>query len=249
MTHTTPRDVVDTLTADPRLADGDDERFTGYGAMGVPYADGHYLALRDMLATSIGPAYRTLWHRTPAGRWTIFTNTDPDLSCPRYFGAATATERVPAIDTAWLDDWTLQVTMGDRFSWRMELEPSLATRMMTSMAAAMPESAWNNDAVLGAMGPMAGGFLGLGRTRLRGIAPNGHAFKAAPLHVWRVVGGEARLDGVRFGEPGPLPHQDALGDFWLPQRGLFFAGRARFSVAATPRATDDSIAERTSGSR
>jgi Arc/MetJ family transcription regulator len=39
---------------DPRLVDGDDERFTGYDAMGVPDADGHYLALRDMLATSIG---------------------------------------------------------------------------------------------------------------------------------------------------------------------------------------------------
>lgn len=237
MSNTTPRDVVDTLSADPRLVDGDDERFTGYGAMGVPYADGHYLALRDMLATSIGPAYRTLWCRTPAGRWTIFTTTTPELSCPRYFGAATATEQVPAIDAAWLDDWTLQVSMADRFSWRIVLADSLATRLMTSMAGAMPDSAWNNDAVLGAMGPMAGGFLGTGRTRPRGIAPNGQSFKATPLHIWRVVGGQAQLDGVQFGELGPLPQQDALGDFWMPQRGLFFAGRARFSGPATHAAT------------
>ena len=234
--NTTPRHVADAMASNPALVDGDDERFTGYGAMGVPFADGHCLALRNMLATSIGPAYRTLWHRTPAGRWTIFTNTTGDLSCPRYFGAATQTEPVPAIDLTWQDDWTLQVSMGDRLTWRIILEDDLATRMMTSMAGAMPDSAWNQDVVLGAMGPMAGGFLGLGRTRLHGTTPNGQSFKAAPLHVWRVVGGQASLDGVSLGELGPLPHQDALGDFWLPQRGLFFAGRARFSVLP-PRST------------
>jgi hypothetical protein len=249
MKNTTPRELVNTMAINPRLVDGDDERFTGYGAMGVPYADGHYLALRDMLATSIGPAYRTLWHRTPAGRWTIFTNTAPDLSCPRYFGAATATEQVPAIDTAWLDDWTLQVSMGDRFSWRIVLGASPATRMMTSMAQAMPDTAWDSDAVLGAMGPMAGGFLGIGRTRLRGVTPNGQSFKAAPLQVWRVVGGQAWLDGVQLGELGPLPEQDALGDFWLPQRGLFFAGRARFSAGTTNRRSEQSTAGSRSGSR
>lgn len=249
MTQTTPREIVDTMTLKPRLDEGDDERFTGYGAMGVPYADGHYLALRDMVATSIGPAYRTLWHRTPVGRWTIFTTTTPELSCPRYFGAATATEQVPAIDTAWLDDWTLQVSMGDRFSWRLVLGASPATRMMTSLAAMMPDSAWNNDAVLGAMGPMAGAFLGIGRTRLHGMTPNGQSFKAAPLQVWRVVGGPAWLDGVQLGELGPLPQQDALGDFWLPQRGLFFAGRARFSTLTTNRRTGRSTVASTSGNR
>jgi hypothetical protein len=30
--------------------------------------------------------------------------------------------------------------------------------------------------------------------------------------------------------PGPLPHQDRLGDFWLPQRGLFAVGTARFDT-------------------
>ncbi len=71
---TTPRRAVSTLAQAPWLARGSDERFTGYGAMGVPYSGGHYLAFRDMLASSFGKPYRAIWHRDPQGRWTIFTN-------------------------------------------------------------------------------------------------------------------------------------------------------------------------------
>ena len=53
---TTPQQAVEAVQARPSLCDGDDERFTGYGVMGMPFAGGHYLALRDMVATSIGPA-------------------------------------------------------------------------------------------------------------------------------------------------------------------------------------------------
>ena len=67
MTTTTPRQAVEALQDQPRLPDGDDERFTGYGVMGMPFASGHYLALRDMVATSVGPAYRAIWHRDPDG--------------------------------------------------------------------------------------------------------------------------------------------------------------------------------------
>ena len=107
---------------------------------------------------------------------------------------------------------------------------------MTMMSGATPPPAWNSTAVLGAMGPMAGGLLHAGRIRLRGRTPNGPGFKVAPLRVWRVVGGHATMDGLDLGALGPLAEQAHLGDFWLPQRGLFFAGRARFTVAA--RAND-----------
>lgn len=237
--NTTPRAAVATLTADPRLFDGIDERFTGYGVMGLPYASGHYLALRVFLATSIGPAYRTVWHRTPQGRWEIFTMTAPELSCPRYFGSEAPGERVPAIEVSWPEEGALQVTMGERLSWRVELASTPATRMMTSMGGAMPDGAWKSNAVLGPMGPMAAMFLGTGRTRLKGVTPNGPSYKAAPQQVWRVVGGRAVLDGEDLGDPRPLPDQTHLGDFWLPQRGIFFVGRASFTPVnegATARA-------------
>ena len=226
----TPRQAVSTIEMNPRLARGSDERFTGYGAMGVPYSGGHYLALRDMLASSLGKPYRAIWHRDPAGRWTIFTTTDPDASCPRYFGSVTAVVQVPAIEVTWTDDWAMDVTMGARLSWRLRLGATPATQAMTSMGGATPQWAWNSDAVLGPMGSMAGGFLHSGRIRLHGRTPNGQVFKAAPLRVWRVVGGHAVLDDADLGALGPLREQTRLGDFWLPQRGLFFAGQARFTA-------------------
>lgn len=103
--------------------------------------------------------------------------------------------------------------------------------MMTTMAGAMTQAAWNNDTILAAMGPMAKAVLGTGRMRLHGLTPNGPAFKAAPLQVWRVVGGHARLDGEDLGEIAPLAKQEMLADFWLPQVGVFFVGRASFTPA------------------
>ncbi len=232
---TTPRQTVSALETTRRLVPGPGERFTGYGVMGVPFASGHYLSLRDMVATSVGPAYRAVWHRDPARRWSIFTTVDPALSCPRYFGSAAAVvEQVPSIDVTWRDEWTLDVTMGTRLTWRLELGASTATRMMTSMGGATPDWAWDSDAVLAPMGPLAGGVLRSGRIRLHGRTPNGPRFKAAPLQVWRVRGGRAALDGVDLGPLGALAEQTALADFWLPQRGLFFSGRIRFTPAVGP---------------
>ncbi|MDJ0313564.1 hypothetical protein [Arthrobacter sp. H35-D1] len=229
---TTPRQSVTAAAAGPRLVQGADERFTGYGVMGVPYASGHYLVLRDMLASSLGTACRSIWHRDPTGRWTTFTTADPAVSCPRYFGSVAEVEQVPSIVVSWRDDWRVHATMGTRLSWRLALKATSATRAMTTMGAVMPQRAWNSDAVLGSMGPMAGGVLRSGRVRLHGRTPNGQGFKAAPLQVWRVIDGDAELDGTSLGALGPLAEQSRLGDFWLPQRGLFFVGQARFTASA-----------------
>ena len=229
MTTTTARQAVEALVARPRLAQGDDERFTGYGVMGMPFASGHYLALRDMVASSVGPAYRTIWHRDPQGSWTIHTTTEPGLSCPRYFGAATAIAPASRIDVSWRNDHALEVQLDDELSWRIDLGSTPATRVMTAMGGALPEAGWNSGPVLAAMAPMARAMLRTGRIRLRGVTPNGPLFKAAPLQIWRVVGGSASYLGEDLGEPGPLDEQVRLGDFWLPQRGVFFVGRARFT--------------------
>lgn len=54
------------------LPDGDDERVVGFGVMGLPFTSGHYLAYRDFPETSFSPAYKSVWHRTPAGVWTFY---------------------------------------------------------------------------------------------------------------------------------------------------------------------------------
>lgn len=226
---TTPRQAVQAVLEQPRLPEGDDERFTGYGVMGMPFGSGHYLALRDMVASSVGPAYRAIWHRDPGGHWTIHTTGAPELTCPRYFDSVTGTAHAPSIDVSWPDEHTLEVTMGQTLHWRIELAPTAATRTMTAMGGLLPDAGWNSDAVLGAMGPMARTMLHTGRIRLRGATPNGQHYKAAPLKIWRVVGASATYCGEDLGDPAPLDTQAHLGDFWLPQRGVFFVGRARFT--------------------
>ena len=233
MTTTTPRQAVEALQAQPRLPEGDDERFIGYGVMGVPFASGHYLALRDFVATSVGPAYRAIWHRDPQGRWTIHTTGAPELTCPRYFGSVTATAEVPGIDVSWRDDHTLDVRLGDELRWRIVLAATSATRMMTAMGGILPDAGWNSPVVLAAMGPMARMMLRNGRICLQGATPNGPRFKAAPLRVWRLADTAASFRGEDLGDPAPLKRQARLGDFWLPQRGVFFVGRSRFTPPAS----------------
>ena len=119
--------------------------------------------------------------------------------------------------------------LGDDLRWRIELGATPATRVMTGMGGALPEAGWNSNGVLAAMGRMARPMLRTGRIRLRGTTPNGPRFKAAPLKVWRVVGGAASWRGEDLGGQAPLDTQAHLGDFWLPQRGVFFVGHARFT--------------------
>ena len=72
-----PRNVVQRLESAGRLPDGDDERFSGYGVMAVPFSTGHLLAMRHFHASSIGPGYTSIWHWSPEGRWTFYTSIDP----------------------------------------------------------------------------------------------------------------------------------------------------------------------------
>lgn len=78
------------------------------------------------------------------------------------------------------------------------------------------------------MGPMAGMALRAGRVGVAGVAPNGQRFIANPLKVWLVAHTAASLSGSDFGPVGELDQQVALGDFWIPQRGVFAIGRAFF---------------------
>ena len=223
------------MTENPLLPAGTGERFVGYGVMGMAFAGGHWLALRVMTATSIGPAYRAVWHRDPSGRWTIFTTIEPALSCPRYFGGEADSRRVRRIEVEWPGSDRLRVRIGDRLEWEVALGRTPATRLMSRMGRAMPESAWRSDALLGAMGPMAGATLRAGRVRLRGGTPNGQHFRAAPVRVWQASAGRAAFDGVDLGPPARLESQARLADFWLPQRGIFYAGHVQFQVRAEQR--------------
>lgn len=49
--------IIQQLETNARLPNEKNERFKGYGVMGLPFRSNHLLALRRFPKTSIGPAY------------------------------------------------------------------------------------------------------------------------------------------------------------------------------------------------
>lgn len=229
-TTSTPQAASVQVTGHPRLPEGDDERFTGFGVLGLTFRGGDCLALRVMTRTSIGPAYRAVWHRAPDGAWHMFTTTDPVHSCPRYFSSAATFERVPEIDLSWTDPARLRVRIAGVLDWDVRLRATPATRTMSALGSALPTAARRSDPLLRAMGPMARPMLRTGRMRMAGAAPNRQRFQVVPTRIWRVAASTASIHGRDLGPIGALSRQSRLGDFWMPQHGLFYVGDARFSA-------------------
>ncbi|MEQ6896396.1 hypothetical protein [Microbacterium sp. KR10-403] len=213
----------------PQLPPGDQERFVGWGVMGLPFRSGWCLALRCWAATTIGPPYRAVYVRAPSGQWTIQTTAPPDQSCPRYLSSAAAEIPAPQrIDAQWLDAETIHVGIAGELEWTITLGDRPATRLMRAMAAVVPDRMWADNGFLAGMGAAAGLMLRAGRVRLRGLAPNGQWFQAVPSLVWPISDAQATWHGTELGRIGPLRPQTHLGDIWLPQRGLFYVGTATF---------------------
>ena len=230
------RRMVEDGEKDARVPDGDEERFAGYGVMAAPFLSGDLLAMRRFGASSLGAGYTSVWHRAPDGRWTFWSDRPPLSACPRYFGSAIHT----AVETELMVDWdsptSFRVAIPSvNLQWSLHLRATAATRTLNAIAGLMPQRWWRKPAVLRAMEAMAGRFLRAGKLGLQGKAPNGQQFIANPTRVWIIDRTDATLDGEAFGKPGPLPIQVQLGDFWLPQRGLFAIGRAFFEPADPQR--------------
>jgi hypothetical protein len=85
-----PKALVDRLEQGAVLPSGNEERFAGYGVMGVPFTSGDLLAMRRSPASSLGESYTSVWHRAPQGRWTFYLDVSPQLACPAISGAPLA---------------------------------------------------------------------------------------------------------------------------------------------------------------
>jgi hypothetical protein len=239
-----PRELVAQIEVHPSLPGGSEERFAGYGVMGLPFSSGHLLALRRFAASSVGPGYRSVWHRDPEGRWTFFQDVPPEQGCARYFGAAVGDVPSAKIDIDWDGPAQFSVTVTDgsrRLDWSVRLTSSGITRVMNAVGSRLPEAVWRRRLFLAAMGVVAGPMLRAGKVRLAGRAPNGQRFVANPLLIWFVADSEATLDGVNLGAIGPSPTPGRLGDFWVPQRGVFAIGRAFFEAAKADNADTGSV--------
>ncbi|HSP54168.1 MAG TPA: hypothetical protein VLS25_01150 [Dehalococcoidia bacterium] len=223
-----PRDYA--LRAESaKLPRGDEERFSGWGIMGLPFRSGHILGLRRFAASSVGPGYTSVWHRDPAGSWTFYANVEPLQSCNRFFGAEVdGFIRAPiAID--WEGPRGLRVSVPEAgLQWTSKISSTPVTRILNAIGSIMPDALWKSRFVLSAMAPIAGTLLHAGRVRMNGRAPNGQSFIANPLRMWTIDEAEASIKGEPFGPVGPVAPQAQLGDFAIPQRGVFVIGRAFF---------------------
>jgi hypothetical protein len=220
----------------PSLPAGQDDHFYGYGVMGLPFASGHVLAMRKM-HSSVGPTYQSVWHRSPDGAWTMWSDVDPSQSCPRYWGNDLRRAIRAPIDISWPGPsrMTVRIDGGRDLDWEVQLGSSLVTRTLSAVGRIIPNALWRRPAVLSAMGAVVGPMLGAGRMALQGNASNGQRFRVNPELVWFVTGGAAVLGGADLGEFGPLPERVSLADFVIPQRGVLAVGHVFFESSDEAR--------------
>lgn len=224
-----PHDVARaTPRTQPPVSPGD--RVCGYGVMGMPFRSGDYLALRDWRESSFGPAYRSVWHRSPDGDWTVYSNAPPDLSCPRFLSSAIYRSVTTTIAIGWEDHQSVQVNVaGGGIEWRFRVAGAPIPSVLSTTASLMPDWAWRSDLVLRWVGFSAALMLRTGRMRLAGTMPNGHTYQLAPTRMWYAREASASITGRDCGPSHPIHPQARIGDLLLPQRGIFYAATtARF---------------------
>jgi hypothetical protein len=110
--------------------------------MGLPFRSGHVLGLRRFPASSIGPGYRSVWHRDPHGRWTFYQDQPAELACTRYFGSAVDEVREGPIRIEWTGPRGFQVPAADgELEWTVEVGSTPVTRLFNRAASALPARA------------------------------------------------------------------------------------------------------------
>jgi hypothetical protein len=203
----------------------------GYGVFGAPFESGHVLALRVFPENDFAP-YKTIWHRTPDGAWSIFVDAPRhDIACPRYFGAAASLVQSASIGITWTGPAELRVEMDTpMFTWNLSMTSSPILGLMNTVNPRFPEGIRRARGMLRAMESMADRVLGLGRVTLAGITPNGHRTMLLPERMFFLASSQAEFDGVDLGRPARGGACPTIGAMKLPSRPVFAIGRAYFEL-------------------
>ena len=220
------REIIKSIEESASLPVGTGDRFSGYAVIGLPFRSGHVLAMRRFPASSIGAAYTSVWHRMPDGKWTFYSTVAPEEGCSRYFGGEIERNVVTPIDIVWTGAEQFRVLIADTLEWEVTLTESTMSRLMNVLARMVPDTWWQANQMLRAMGYAARISLGTGKLNLTGTTPNGQRFIANPRRVWLIDSSHAVIDGIEVGPVGPLKLQASLNDFLIPQRGVFAVARA-----------------------
>jgi len=206
----------------------DHERFVGYAVLGQRFRSGHVLALRRWPATSIGPAYTSVWHQLPDGRWRLYADAPAAQSCARYIDSATSSSWEGRIRLAWSDPYRLCVDVrGVGLEWNIDFRRTWITRAFTAARAVLPDAALAADPMSRALEWMA--RAGLGVTGLSGVMPNGHNYRALPRRIWLMDDARAWLNGVNLGPPQRGAVGARIGTLTVPTCGALAFVSARFT--------------------
>lgn len=223
-----PKNMVEVIERQAEVPRGTEERFFGYGVVGLPFKSGHILALRRWPASSLGQSYTSVWHRNPEGRWTFIQDAPPQQACTRYFGSAVSQYLTSDIGITWTGEWDFSVDIPGEYEvhWQVSLEENFTTQMLNTLGGLIPDFLWRRQTFLKLLERLGGSVMGSGRMSLTGRLPNGQRFITQPRYMWNIAATQARVRGQDLGEMAPLAQQARLGDFWIPQQGRFFIGKA-----------------------
>jgi hypothetical protein len=121
------------------------EYVKGWSVFGLPFDSGHVLALRVFPENDFSP-YRTLWHRDPQGRRSIYVDgPSADTACPRYYGAACDHVGHAQIQLAWTGPASLRVTMDQpALEWTLTARQTPLLRAMKAISPRLPRSTWRS---------------------------------------------------------------------------------------------------------
>lgn len=208
----------------------DHEYVRGWGVMGLPFDSGHVLALRIFPQSSFGP-YRTVWHRDPDGRWSIYADAARvEHACPRYYAPACSYVGPARIGVEWTGPRTVRITMDEpALEWTVTAARSPLMGVLNPISAALPLASWRPPALLRARELLAQA-LGMGRLKMAGTTPSGHTGLLMPHRMYLVDASSAVLDGVDLGSPTRLPDAPEIGGVPLPARGVLAIGQAMWPI-------------------
>ncbi|POX55363.1 hypothetical protein C3489_10700 [Streptomyces sp. Ru71] len=196
----------------------------------MPFDSGHVLALRVFPEGSFGP-YRTVWHRTPDGRWSIHVDGPRlDTACPRYYGAACERTGFARIQLTWTGPASLRVTMDSpSLDWTLTARSTPVLAAMNAVSSALPLASWRVRPLVRSRELMARA-LGLGRVQMTGVMPSGHVGTLMPEQMYYIADARAVLDDTDLGRPVRLKRNPRIGEVPLPARGILAVGQAAWQI-------------------
>jgi hypothetical protein len=205
----------------------DHEYVRGWGVFGLPFDTGHVLALRVFPENDFAP-YRTVWHRTPDGAWSIFVDAPRlDIACPRYYAPACSATSFAHIEIEWSGPMSLRITMtSPKVDWTVDAIDTPLLRILNWISLRLPLWTWKPDWLVHARELMAKSLLGMGAIRMRGVMPSGHVGTLMPQRIYFIESSTAVLDGVNLGHPTHLDNPPVIGGVTLPCRGVLAVGQA-----------------------